>query len=83
MYTIKWTGLQPTEEGWSPPSDTKQPHAQGCRDLFAFLAAVIAKMHARGAVHVLTLCSAGRRQDCGESPNAFEQFVHEWPGQLG
>ena len=22
MYTIKWTRLQPTEEGWSPPSDT-------------------------------------------------------------
>jgi hypothetical protein len=71
LYTIKWTGLQPTEEGWSPPSDTKQPHAQGCRDLFAFLAAVIAKMHARGAVHVLTLCGAGRRQHSGESPNAF------------
>ena len=24
MYTIKWTGLQPTEAGWSPPSDTTQ-----------------------------------------------------------
>jgi hypothetical protein len=24
LYTIKWTGLQPTEEGWSPPSDTIQ-----------------------------------------------------------
>jgi hypothetical protein len=22
LYTIKWTGLQPTEAGWSPPSDT-------------------------------------------------------------
>ena len=22
MYTIKWTGLQPTDAGWSPPSDT-------------------------------------------------------------
>jgi hypothetical protein len=22
LYTIKWTGLQPKEDGWSPPSDT-------------------------------------------------------------
>ena len=22
MYTIKWTGLEPKEGGWSPPSDT-------------------------------------------------------------
>ena len=82
MYTIQWNGLQPTEAGWSPPSDTKQPHAQGCRDLFALLAAVIAKMHARRAVHVLTLCGTGRRQHSGESANAFEELVHEWPGEL-
>ena len=22
LYTIKWTGLEPKEDGWSPPSDT-------------------------------------------------------------
>jgi hypothetical protein len=22
LYTIKWTGLVPKEDGWSPPSDT-------------------------------------------------------------
>jgi hypothetical protein len=22
LYTIKWTGLEPIEGGWSPPSDT-------------------------------------------------------------
>ena len=82
MYTIQWNGLQPTEAGWSPPSDTKQPHAQRCRDPLAFLTAVIAKMHARSAVHVLTLQGGGRGQDSGESANAFEELVHEWPGQF-
>lgn len=24
MYTIKWTGLEPKEDGWSPPSDTRK-----------------------------------------------------------
>jgi len=24
LYTIKWTGFEPTEAGWSPPSDTKK-----------------------------------------------------------
>jgi hypothetical protein len=23
LYTIKWTGLVPKEDGWSPPSDTR------------------------------------------------------------
>ena len=27
LYTIKWTGLEPKEDGWSPPSDTVQVHA--------------------------------------------------------
>jgi len=39
-----------------PPPTRNNPNAQGCRDLFAFLIAVIAKMHARSAVHELTLC---------------------------
>ena len=82
MYTIQWTGLQPTEAGWSPPSDTKQPHAQRCRDPLAFLTAVIAKMHARRAVHELTLWGVGRSQQSGESADSFEEFVHEWTGQL-
>jgi hypothetical protein len=33
LYTIKWTGLQPTEAGWSPPSDTLQVHALRVCDL--------------------------------------------------
>ena len=28
MYTINWIGLQPTEAGWSPPSDTKVDQAK-------------------------------------------------------
>ena len=38
------------------PSDTRQPHAEGCDDLFALLAAVIAKTHTGGAVHALPFC---------------------------
>jgi hypothetical protein len=82
LYTIKWTGLQPTETGWSPPSDTKQPHAQGCRDLLTFLSALIPKVHARCAVHTLTFCGVGSGQERGESADSFEEFVHQLPGQL-
>ena len=40
MYTIKWTGLQPTEEGWSPPSDTLQVHAPWACELVVSTAVV-------------------------------------------
>jgi hypothetical protein len=33
LYTMKWTGLEPTEAGWSPPSDTLQVHAPWAREL--------------------------------------------------
>ena len=79
MYTIKWTGLEPTEAGSSPPSDTKQPHAERCRDLLTFFAAVIAKMHARRAVHELAFSGVGRSQQGGESTDSFEEFVHQCP----
>jgi hypothetical protein len=31
LYTIKWTGLQPTEAGWSPPSDARVDKGIGVR----------------------------------------------------
>ncbi len=37
MYTIKWTGFEPTEAGWSPPSDTLQLHASECGAEFHLL----------------------------------------------
>jgi hypothetical protein len=82
LLTIKWTGLQPTEAGWSPPSDTKQSHAQRCRDLLAFLAALVAKMHARRAVHTLALGGVGLLQQRSESTHSFEELVQQLAGQL-
>lgn len=64
------------------PSDTIQPHAQDCRDPLAFLTAVIAKMHARRSVQVLTFNGVGHGQDSGWSSYSFEELVYELPGQL-
>jgi hypothetical protein len=75
LYTIKWAGLDPKESGGSPPSDTKQPHAQGCRDPFAFFTSLIAKMHACSAVHLLTFCAVSLFQHRSESTDSFEQFT--------
>ena len=75
LFTIKWTGFEPTEAGWSPPSDTKQPHAQGSRYPLAFFASLIAKMHACSAVDLLAFCTVGLRQHRSQSADAFEEFT--------
>ena len=53
-------------------SDTKQPHAEGRDDLFALLAAVIAKTDAGSAVHALPFCGACAGQEGGQSADTFE-----------
>ena len=50
--------------------------------LLALLAALIAEMHARSAVHALSFCGVGPGQERGESADSFEELMHQWPGQL-
>jgi hypothetical protein len=67
-----WPGNQPPVGVWESPPDTKQPHAQGCRDPFAFLTALITKMHACSPVYLLTFSAFGVGHECCESAYSFE-----------
>jgi hypothetical protein len=39
-------------------------------------------MDACSPVDTLSFCRVGAGQQRGESANAFEELVHEWPGQV-
>ena len=63
MYTIKWTGLEPKEDGWSPPSDTIQRDRESTRIFYVNPVSVRdpRSQYSAGGHHLRPLSGRSRR----------------------